>query len=156
MHHDETSDYLAINRLQAAYADTVTRRAWDELAGLFRPECAIAIDLRDGTTRDFVGGAAIGGFIATAIESFDFFEFAILNSVVDTSRSWEGFATGRVYVTEIRRDRATGAFSQTFGFYRDDYASDGGRWQFAARRYASLARHTDAGGTTVAFDLPAD
>ena len=155
MHHDETSDYLAISRLQAAYADTVTRRAWGELAELFRPDCGIALDLRDGTTHDFTGGAEIGAFIAAAIGSFDFFEFAILNSVVDTSRSWEGFATGRLYVTEIRRDATTGSFSQTFGLYRDEYVSDDGRWRFGARRYASLARHTADGGTTVAFEFPA-
>ncbi len=31
-------DYLAITRLQAAYADVVTRRAWRELERLFLPD----------------------------------------------------------------------------------------------------------------------
>ena len=34
----ETVDYVAIQRLQAAYADVVNRRAWPELADLFRPD----------------------------------------------------------------------------------------------------------------------
>ena len=33
----ETIDYVAICRLQAAYADSVTRRAWSELGDLFEP-----------------------------------------------------------------------------------------------------------------------
>ena len=40
----ETIDYVAITRLQAAYADVVNRRAWSELAEHFRPDAPVRID----------------------------------------------------------------------------------------------------------------
>jgi hypothetical protein len=37
-------DHHGIDRLVAAYADTVTRRAWNELVDLFLPEAVVHID----------------------------------------------------------------------------------------------------------------
>jgi hypothetical protein len=34
----ETDDVVALWRLQARYADVITRRAWPELGDLFRPD----------------------------------------------------------------------------------------------------------------------
>ncbi len=82
-----------------------------------------------------------------------------LRPALSASSAMIGIHTGGAWLAE-RLHAALGLQAplglMDISFYRDDYASDGGRWQFAARRYASLARHTDAGGTTVAFDLPAD
>jgi hypothetical protein len=40
----ETIDYVAITRLQAAYADVVNRRAWPELQGLFLADAVVQVD----------------------------------------------------------------------------------------------------------------
>ncbi len=148
---DDLADYVAISRLQHAYADTVTRQAWAELAELFLPGCPITLDLRTGTDLHCVGPAELGTFIAAAIQRFDFFEFAILSSVVDTSDASDDIATGRTYICELRRDAGTGAFSQAFGLYQDEYARAGHRWWFARRRYVSLARND---GELTAFPIP--
>ncbi|MEY2457127.1 MAG: hypothetical protein QOK06_2221, partial [Acidimicrobiaceae bacterium] len=70
----EALDLLAIGRLQAAYGDAVTRRAWSELVPMFLPDCPIRLDLRDGTVIDHVGPDAIGAFIGASIERFELFE----------------------------------------------------------------------------------
>src|SRR4051794_2656735 len=93
-------DHLAITQLQAAYGDAVTRRAWDELLPMFRDDCPITLDLRNGTTLEHVGPAAIGAFIAKSIERFEFFEFALLNAVVEVDGDT---ATGRLYMWELRQ-----------------------------------------------------
>ena len=57
-------DQLAIRDLQAAYGDAVTRRAWDEFAPMFVPDCPIRLDLRDGRVIEHIGARAIGAFTA--------------------------------------------------------------------------------------------
>src|SRR5207247_2092854 len=93
-------DHYAISRLQASYGDVVTRRAWQELDSLFLPECPVRLDLRNGRTIEHVGPEAIGSFIAAAIERFEFFEFAVLNAVVNAVEGET--ASGRVYIWELR------------------------------------------------------
>ncbi len=132
-------DYLDITRLQAAYGDAVTRRAWAEFDDMFAPEAEVILDLRAGEPRRFMGGAAIAEFIAASIERFDFFEFALLNAVVNVTPG-ASEATGRMYIWEIRQDAASGAASNAYGVYDDRYQRVDGRWVFAARRYSSLAR----------------
>src|SRR5687768_11213825 len=95
-------DELAIRRLQATYGDAVSRQAWAELGPMFAPGAPIELDLRDGTTRRFEGGDAIGTFIAGSIERFEFFEFALLNAVVEVVGADE--ATGRLYMWELRQE----------------------------------------------------
>src|ERR1700680_4629122 len=75
----DTIDVVALGRLQAAYADAVTRRAWVELDDLFLPEATVSIDKRDGEILDLTGPRTVGDFIAKAISCFEFFEFVILN-----------------------------------------------------------------------------
>lgn len=145
-------DELAIRRLQAAYGDAVTRRAWGELVPMFLPDCAIHLDLRDGTERTFAGGAAIGEFIAGSIERFEFFEFALLNAVVDVADG--SSATGRLYMWELRQDAAAHRWSNAYGLYRDRYARHEGRWVFAERRYSSLARSAPEGDGMLVFPVP--
>ena len=70
----ETIDYIALRRLQSAYADIVTRRAWPELATIFIPEAEVVIDRRDVPPLVLHGPAGVGDFIAGAIARFDLFD----------------------------------------------------------------------------------
>lgn len=131
----EAADHLAIDRLQGAYGDVVTRRAWPELEALFVDRCPITIDTLVAPTIHLTGAEELGRFIAGAIERFDAFVFARLNGV------WsDDGATGRMYIHEIRRGH-DGVDSDAFGVYDDTYVrSDDGTWRFASRRYTSLLR----------------
>ena len=131
--------YLAITRLQAAYADVVTRRAWPELFALFTPDAPVHVDTVTAPVIEIIGPEALGTFIGKAIERFEFFEFVILNTVVTIDEP--SSARGRLYMVELRQDAATGHWSNAFGVYHDDYRRGGdGRWRFAERQYQSLAR----------------
>jgi hypothetical protein len=138
----ETDDYIAIRRLQNAYADVVTRRAWPELTELFLPDAPIEIDTRrpDGVYR-LAGPVALGEFVAGALEQFDFFEFVILNTRLEMGVGGDADAAdGRLYMSEIRSDAGSGSWNVSFGVYHDRYRRTDGRWWFAERRYHSLAR----------------
>jgi hypothetical protein len=148
---DETAAYVAITRLQAAYADVVTRRAWPELEPLFRPDAPIRIDTVSRPAVELTGGTELGTFIAAAVDRFEFFEFVILNTVIDVQPG--GTASGRVYLVELRQERASGDWSNAFGLYDDHYAHHDGRWVFARRSYQSLARRVGAGRADV-FPFP--
>ena len=147
----EALAYLAITRLQAAYADVVTRRAWPELEPLFLPDAPVHVDTVTNPVIELVGAKALGDFIGGAIERFEFFEFVVLNTVIEFDAG--PTATGRLWMVELRQDRARGGWSNAFGVYQDRYARDAGdgRWRFAERHYQSLARTSPA---TVVFPLP--
>ncbi|HEY3832567.1 MAG TPA: nuclear transport factor 2 family protein [Acidimicrobiia bacterium] len=148
---DDTRDYVAITRLQAAYADVVNRRAWAELVDLFEATAMIRVDTVTAEAREFSGPLPLGEFIGGAIERFDFFEFVILNTVVAVGDGVDAtVATGRVFMCEIRRDHASEEFSIAFGVYHDRYRRGADGWRFARRDYQSLAR-TDPPG---AFSFP--
>jgi SnoaL-like protein len=134
----EALAYLSITRLQAAYADVVTRRVWSELEPLFLPGAPIHVDTVTADVLEFVGATSFGEFVAGSIERFEFFEFVILNTVIDVASSTN--ATGRMYMVELRQDRTSGGWSNAFGVYHDSYTFADGRWQFAERSYQSLAR----------------
>lgn len=144
-------DQLEIRGLQAAYGDAVTRRAWEEFEPMFRPDCPIRLDLRDGRVVEHVGPEAIGAFIAKSLEQFEFFEFALLNAVVSVVGD---DATGRVYMWELRQDVSTHRWSNAFGVYEDTYARVDGGWVFASRRYSSLARTAADGEGMDVFTIP--
>jgi len=139
----ELVEHHAVCRLQTTYGDAVTRRAWDELAALFVPDAPVTLDLRSGGLLQHTGGAEIAGFIAQAVERFEFFEFALLNAVATIDPSLTT-ATGRMYIWEIRQ-QAGGPWTNAFGMYTDDYALVDGDWKFASRRYATLARSETEG-----------
>lgn len=149
---DELRDalgYIGVTRLQGAYGDAVTRRAWNELGDMFVPDAPIHLDLRTGSAIELVGGDAIAAFIASSIERFEFFEFALLNTVVDLTAPDE--ATGRLYMWELRQDAATGRWTNAYGLYQDRYVRHDGGWRFAERWYHSLAR---SASDAVVFDIP--
>jgi hypothetical protein len=133
----ETIDFVAISRLQSAYADVVNRRAWAEFSSLFRPDAPIRIDTVTSPVVHLTGPDALGRFIGDAIARFEFFEFVILNTVVDVQ---DDIAMGRVFMCELRQERDSGRFTRAFGVYHDEYCRREDRWWFGARRYQSLAR----------------
>jgi hypothetical protein len=140
---DDTKAYVAITRLQAAYADVVTRRAWAELVDLFRSDATIRIDTVTRPVIEVTGPGELATFISGALARFDFFEFVILNTVIDVTGAHA--ASGRLYIVEVRHELSTDRWSNAFGLYEDSYTEEGGRWRFAARRYRSLARRTPDG-----------
>jgi hypothetical protein len=149
---DDALAYLAITRLQAAYADVVTRRAWPELEPLFLPDAPIHVDTVSRPVIELVGATALGEFVGGAIEHFEFFEFVILNTVVHVEL--DETARGRLYMVELRQERDTGEWSNAFGVYHDDYALVDGQWCFAERHYQSLARKVASAPAEI-FPFPA-
>jgi hypothetical protein len=150
---DDTADYLSIVRLQAAYGDAVTRRAWDELGPMFLPDCPIRLDLRHGSVIEETGPVAIGALIARSIERFEFFAFTVVNTVVDVAPDGAA-ATGRLYIRELRQERDGHRWSTAYGLYRDTYRKVEGRWRFATRDYSSLARTSADGDGMDVFQIP--
>jgi ketosteroid isomerase-like protein len=150
-----TEDYVAIRRLQDAYADAITRRAFDELPNLFLPDATIVVDMRTADPLRFDGPVALGGFISGAMERFEFFVFVILNAVVAVGADGDpDAATGRMVISELRTDREHGRRIDSYGVYHDRYRRTTDGWRFAARRYHSLARLGED-GTSEVFPFPA-
>lgn len=148
---DDAADYLAITRLQAAYGDAVTRRAWRELVPMFLPDCTVRLDLGNDRVEEHTGAEALGAFIAASVERFECFVFTLLNAVVDVDGEE---AVGRLYIQELRQERDTHRWTTAVGLYRDRYRSVDGRWRFAARDYSSLARVTAAEPSATVFPIP--
>lgn len=152
----ETVAYTALRRLQNRYADIVTRRAWAELHEIMRPDCVVTVDLVDRAI-DFDGPQAIGDFIGEQLEQFDFFEFVILNTVMEIDATG-GSAGARMYMQEARQFIDGGIRADVFGVYHDRFDRDpDGRWWFARRRYQSYARtdpDPNAGPDLLVFPLP--
>lgn len=142
-----TRAVVAVGRLQAAYGDAVTRRAWAEVRAVFEADATVEIDTRTRPVFTLVGPDAIAEFIETSLEGFAFFEFAILNAVADVDGD---VGSGRVYICELRCDQG-GVWTQAYGLYQDRYARRDGEWRIAGRRYHSLAR---TGPQIVTFELP--
>jgi len=138
---EETVDYIAIRRLQSAYADIVTRRAWPELGEIFLPDLRLVLDRRTAEPLVFTGPGPIGDFIATAIGGLDFFEFVVLNTTVVLRHGGDpDVAAARMYMNELRHDATSGRWNTVYGVYHDVHRRVDGRWWFSSRRYHSLAR----------------
>lgn len=144
---EEARSLLAVHRLQTSYGDAVTRRAWDEVGELFEPGAVVRVDTRTRAPFELVAPDALVEFIAGSLETFVFFEFAILNAVADVDGDQ---ATGRVYICELRRD-AAGEWSQAYGLYQDRYRRTDRDWRIEGRHYTSLAR---TGPRIETFDVP--
>lgn len=137
-------DLLAISRLQSAYADAITRRAFDDLRSLFLADCSIRVDTVSREPMVFVGPGPFGDFVEQAVARFDFFEFVILNAIVDLGVDGAAdVAQGRMFMCEHRHDadaEGSQGWSTAYGRYVDRYQRVDGRWWFASRSYRSLAR----------------
>lgn len=142
-----TRALVAVRRLQAAYGDAVTRRAWPEVRSLFTPDAVVHIDTRARPPFTLEGPDALTEFIERALEPFVFFEFAILNAVAEVVGDR---ATGRVYICELRHGQ-DGDWTQAFGLYQDQYVRRDEVWRIHERRYASLAR---TGPAIESFPMP--
>jgi hypothetical protein len=136
----ETVDYIAVRRLQDAYADVVTRRAWSEFDDLFRPDAELVLDTRVGEPRTFVGPDGIGEFIDQSIERFEYFQFVVLGTRITLNADGPDRANARLYMCELRQSAADGHQSVAYGVYHDLCVRHDDRWWFAHRRYHSLAR----------------
>jgi SnoaL-like domain len=137
----DTVDYVAIGRLQSAYADVVTRRAWSELDELFVSSAHVTVDTVTSIPIELDGPTGVGDFISGAVERFEFFELVILNAAVDLRADDDpDTARARVFTCELRQDRSNGRWTNAFGVYHDGYTRIDGRWWYARRRYQSLAR----------------
>ena len=137
----ETIDYIALRRLQNAYADISTRRTWAELHEIFLPDAVVSVDRRNAAPLEMVGPQAIGEFIGNAIAHLDFFEFVILNTRIFLHHEGDpDQAAARMYINELRHDSANGRFTHAYGIYHDLYRRHDHRWWFARRTYHSLAR----------------
>lgn len=137
----DTVDEVAIRALIAAYADAVNTRIWSEFETLFVPEAPVLLDLGNRPAMTFTAPAGIGGFIATALEQYPFFEFVALNVRVRLREDGDpDRAFVRTWMCELRQDHE-GVPSRAFGVYQDDVVRTGARaWRFAARHYRSLGR----------------
>jgi ketosteroid isomerase-like protein len=135
------ADRLAVEDLTSRYADVVTRRAWPELAELLLPDAVVTVETVTRPTFTVTGPEELGRFVAGAVEHFDFFEFVVLNRVVDVAVDGDADrATGRLFICELRQHVDTGRSTRAFGRYTDDYRRVGGRWWIAGRAYRSMAR----------------
>ena len=142
MNEDALAD-IAIMRLQRAYADVSTRRAWPEFAALAAPDARFSFDTRTGDVIEVVGVDAFAEFAATMTDRFSFYEYVPLNFVATIDPA--GTARGRSYSFEIGEDRDTGELVTFYGMYHDDYARVDATWLFTRRQYQTLARRTGDG-----------
>lgn len=148
---EDVLDRSAIDALQRAYADTVTRRDWSALDGLFRPDAPVTLDLVDRPGRELVGPTALGVFVAGAIERFSFFQFVVLNSHVSLWPDGDhDAASARIFMCELRVTAGETTRNEAYGLYRDTYARVDGRWWIASRHYRSMARFPEG----AVFPLP--
>lgn len=149
LERDDTQDVVSLWRLQSAYADIVSRRAWSELDSVFLPDTTVEIDTVSAPARTCVGSAGFANFVGPATDRFDHFQFVILNTAVDVTGPDD--ATGRIFMCELRHEIAIDDWTTAYGLYQDRYRRVDGRWWFAARRYRSLARTGPQAGV---FGLP--
>jgi len=150
----EALDYLDIRRLQNRYADIVTRRAWLELHEIMRPSCTLELNLGD-ESKFFDGPKAIGDFIGDSLQQFEFFEFVILNTVIEVDVA-AGVAGGRMYMQELRQNISDGRRTNAYGVYHDRFERQDDKWWFARRRYGSFSRTIAPGPEheQIVFPLP--
>jgi hypothetical protein len=151
----ETIDYIAVNRLQHAYADIATRRAWAELDEIFIPDIPISIDLRDREPYVFDDRDAFREFVSAAVDRFEFFEFVLLNTRVYLEHQGNpDAAVARMYMSELRQDHAERRWSAVYGVYHDTFHRISGQWWFVSRNYSSLGRPADRDIEAFTFPSP--
>lgn len=136
--------HLAITRIQGRYADIATRRAWAELADLTLSDARFSFELPTGHVLELVGPGALADFGARATARFSFYEYVPLNTVATVVN--ETTAAGRSYSLEIGVDATSGAWTEFYGRYDDEYARTGRGWQFARRAFRILTTRTRGGG----------
>ncbi len=147
---EEMAGHLGIQRLLAAFADAMNRRAWHELSALFLADAKIELTPWKRPPIVVTGPEALGRFIHEATERFGYFQFVLLNSRIELALDTDS-AQGRNFICEYRRDKASGDWTQVFGVYHDRFRRIAGRWWFAHRTFHPLASN---GSDNVLFDVP--
>jgi hypothetical protein len=147
----ETDAYIAIDRLQRAYADVASRSAWSEAPRLMTPDAHITFDTRVQPPFEIDGAVAFGAFGDKMKGVMDFYEYIPLNFVVDINAA-DGTARGRTYSLEVGRLVASDEWVEFYGTYDDDYAVHDGAWKFSRRHYRTYGRRT--GGRLEHYPLP--
>ena len=146
----ESGAYVAIARVHDTYADIVTRRAWDELAGVFGPDATLTLG-HGPRARVVVGPEAIGGLIEGAVAHLELVEFVVLNTVATISGD---SARTRSNIWEMHLARDDGRRRDLFGVYHDRLQRIDGRWWFAERHWQGLARRGDDGDPYETYRFP--
>jgi SnoaL-like domain len=146
----ESDAYIAIERLQRAYADIATRSAWDEVPHLLTPDAHITFDTRSGAPMEIHGSVQFGEFGAKMQGVFGFYEYIPLNFVVSFETG--GTAKGRTYSLEVAEAAKSGEWMEFYGTYDDEYALHEGSWRFSRRHYRTYGRRTS--GRLEAYPLP--
>jgi hypothetical protein len=137
---EPTDDYVAIRRLQAAYADIVSRRAYAELENIFLPDTVVVMGPGEHAEkpRQVTGPESFGKFVDAYIGHLEFFQFVVLNAVVDLAVDGDpNRATGRVHICELWKD-PRGRSSAFFGLYLDDYTKIADSWWYGRRTFKAL------------------
>jgi len=134
-----TDDYLGITQLQSAYADCITRRAWNELDQLFRADATLLVS--DGrSSRMIEGPTAIGALIDRAVASLDAIFFVNLNTRIELYTEGARTARARTYIRELHVEQRPLAAREIYGVYLDRYVHAEDRWWFASREWHALVR----------------
>jgi hypothetical protein len=81
--HNQMADFVAIQRLQASYADIVTRRQWAELEQVFVPDATVTIDVMEGNPFVLRTPAGIGEFIGRRSTAFGLYRDTYVKRVDD-------------------------------------------------------------------------
>jgi hypothetical protein len=132
----DAETYAAIQQLQQAYADVVTRGAWDEVPTLLTPDAHIRFVTSSGEVFEVDGAEAFGKFGAN-MTGFDFFQYIPLTFVVSSTP--EGTLEGRTSSLEVAENEA-GEWIESYSIYDDVYAQTDGRWRFARRSHRTVKR----------------
>ena len=140
MDDDDATAYLAIERLQRAYADIATRGAWDELSAIATPDAHFTFEVRGARAIEIVGPAEFAAFGSRSNERFSFYVYIPLNFVVTIGN--DGTATGYSYSREVAEERDSGEWAEFYGTYEDEYAYFEATWRFARRHYRTYGRLT--------------
>jgi SnoaL-like domain len=135
--------YIAISRLQRAYADVSTRHAWDEMEALATPDARFCYHTKNGLF-EVQGGAAFAELGPRMSEQFSF------HLVVEFDG--DDKAHGRSYLVEFNEERDSRTWNEIFGTYEDDYVLHDGAWRFSRREYSPFGRRS--GGQLESFPLP--
>lgn len=147
--NDDPEAYIAITRLQRAYADITTRKAWRELPSLAAPDARFIYHTQNGLF-EFASGAALAEAGPQMVGRFTFHILIPQNFVVSIDAG--GTARGRSYLLELAEERETGAWIEVYGVYYDEYVLHHGAWLFSRREYHSHGRRV--GGRLETFPLP--
>ena len=136
----ELLDYVAICRLQAAYADAVTRRAWSDLEALFLPDAPVTVDTVTSDPFEFVGCGRDRWVHRRRGRAVRVLRARDPQRPRAQRRRRRRRARSRSFTCELRQERANGHWTNAFGVYHDELQRVDGRWRYARRRYQSIAR----------------